>query len=79
MRPKQCIIYSFEYSFKIYFFRRKIHFKKMLMHKNAIKLEILWVGGKYYQKKGPKLANFPRFWAKNLANLAINWTKIGDF
>ena len=49
------------------------------MHKNAIKLEILWVGGKYYPKKGPKLANFPRFWAKNLANLAINWTKIGDF
>ena len=49
------------------------------MHKNAIKLEILWVGGKYYPKKGPKLANFPRFWAKNLANLAMNWTKIGDF
>ena len=49
------------------------------MHKNAIKLEILWVGGKYYPKKGPKLANFPRFWAKNLANLAINCTKIGDF
>ena len=56
------------------------------MHKNAIKLEILWVGGKYYPgcleyypKKGPKLANFPRIWAKNLANLAINWTKIGDF
>ena len=51
----------------------------MLIHKNAIKLEILWVGGKYYQKKGPKLANFPRFWAKNLANLAMNLTKIGDF
>ena len=40
------------------------------MNKNAIKMEIFEVGGNNY---------FPRFWAINLANLAINWTKIGDF
>ena len=49
------------------------------MNKNAIKMEIFEVGGNYYVKKVQKLANFPRFWAKSLANLAINYTKIGDF
>ena len=49
------------------------------MNKNAIKMEIFEVGGNYYVKKVQKLANFPRFWAKSLANLAINWTEIGDF
>ena len=49
------------------------------MNKNAIKMEIFEVGGNYYVKKVQKLANFPRFWAKSLANLAINSTKIGDF
>ena len=38
------------------------------MHKNAIKLE-----------NRLKVANFPQYCAKNLANLAINWKKIGDF
>ena len=52
---------------------------KKLMNKNAIKMEIFEVGGNYYVKKVQKLANFPRFWAKSLANLAINSTKIGDF
>ena len=35
----------------------------------------------YVVKFGPNvnLANFPRFRAKNLANLAIDWSKIGDF
>ena len=51
LKPKKCNIFLEIYIFNLVFFEEKIPFLKMLMHKNAIKLEIFWVVGKYYRKR----------------------------